>query len=387
MTGESATASEPHHAGDTFGRYAITEHLGGGAMGSVWKGVHVVLKKPVVLKLLREEFGSSPEFRARFVREGEAAARIRHPNVVEIFDVGEERGVAWLAMELLEGEDLANKLEREGALPVSEAVDLLLPVLAAVSAAHEEGVVHRDLKPENIFLSRTRDGAIVPKVLDFGIARVVDDTTGRVRTQTNMLLGTPQYMAPEQARGDRNLDDKTDQYALGAILYECVTGTFAIAEGPIYDMLDRVVNGTFPPPRTHRPELPEALDAVVLRAMSHAPARRFRSLRSFGASLIPFASEMGFATWSRVFDPEALLHGAATIVQPTASLPPGAPSQIVPRSTPSRAEADTLVDARSEHEGTTTPMRKRARWPLIAAALGALALIGLIVALALGMNR
>ncbi len=372
-----------HHAGETLGRYTLVEHLGDGAMGSVWKGLHVALKKPVAVKLLREEFGRSPEFRERFVREGEAAARVRHPNVVEIFDVGEERGVAWLAMELLEGECLADKLDREGALPVSEAVDLLLPVLAAVSAAHEEGVVHRDLKPENIFISLTRDGARVPKVLDFGISRVVDDASGRIRTQTDMILGTPQYMAPEQARGDRNIDDRADQYALGAIAYECVTGALAITNGAVYEMLDRVVRGQFPAPRAVRPELPEALEAVICRAMSRDPAARFRSIRSFGASLMPFASELAHATWAPVFDIGEILLSSPTVVQPPPSFasPPiaaeAAPTLVDEAPTHVRQAADTLVDANPDREGTTTPIRRRRPTSVI---VGAILAFGVVVA-------
>jgi eukaryotic-like serine/threonine-protein kinase len=373
-----------HHAGETLGRYQLVEHLGDGAMGSVWKGLHVALKKPVAVKLLREEFGRSPEFRERFVREGEAASRVRHPNVVEIFDVGEERGVAWLAMELLEGECLADKLDREGALPVSEAVDLLLPVLAAVSAAHEEGVVHRDLKPENIFISLTRDGARVPKVLDFGISRVVDDASGRIRTQTDMILGTPQYMAPEQARGDRNIDDRADQYALGAIAYECVTGALAITNGAVYEMLDRVVRGHFLAPRAVRPELPEALESVICRAMSRDPAARFRSLRSFGASLMPFASDLARATWASVFDIDELLLSSPTVVQ---SAPPFAPPVVAPApaSTPTvdeeaptdvRVVADTIVDV-PVREGTTTPIRRRRPTAVL---VGAILTFGAVVA-------
>ena len=193
-----------------FDRYEIGSLLGEGGMGSVWKATHLKLQKPVVIKTLRPEHARSDTTRARFVREGEAASRIRHPNVVEIFDVAEFEGSPYLVMEFLEGEDLRALLRRRGALSLDAIVEVMLPVCNAVAAAHDAGVVHRDLKPENIFLSRTRDGALIPKVLDFGISRI-DDGALSNQTNTGALLGTPRYMSPEQARGERGIDARSDQ--------------------------------------------------------------------------------------------------------------------------------------------------------------------------------
>lgn len=300
--------------GSLFGRYQLQAKLGEGAMGTVWKALHLGLKKPVALKLLKGELASDATIRGRFVREGEAASRIRHPNVVDVYDAGECEGVPYLAMELLDGESLADKYEREGALPPEEIAEVMLPVLAAVSAAHQEGVVHRDLKPENIFLTRNHDGTVHPKVLDFGISRVVNDRSGRVRTQVDVILGTPHYMSPEQARAEGTIDDRSDQYAIGAILYEAATGRIAFDDAPLYLLLKRVAEGEFRAPRVLRPEVPLGLEAVILRAMALDPRHRFRSLRSMGASLLPFANERTRALWAATFDPQAAgLHGATLV--------------------------------------------------------------------------
>src|SRR3954468_6640052 len=154
--------------GTELGRYQITRLMGRGGMGAVYEGTHRDLKKRVAIKTLHPSVAATPGARARFLREGEAASRIRHPNVVDVTDVGTEKGIAYLVMEFLEGEDLSALLGRAGALPFAESVDLMLPVFAAIAVAHHEGVIHRGLKPENIFLARERHGRPEPKVQDFG---------------------------------------------------------------------------------------------------------------------------------------------------------------------------------------------------------------------------
>ena len=282
--------AEKFTEGFRFDRYEIGGLLGEGGMGSVWRATHLKLQKPVVIKTLRPEHARSETTRSRFVREGEAAARIRHPNVVEIFDVAEFEGSPYLVMEFLDGEDLRAFLRRKGALPLEVIADVMFPVCSVVAAAHDAGVVHRDLKPENIFLSRTRDGAIVPKVLDFGISRMHDVDTQN-RTATGALLGTPRYMSPEQARGDRDLDARSDQYALGVILYECATGRVPVDEGALYEVLRRTIHGDFKRPSAHRADLPLAFEAMVMRALALRPEERFPTVRALAHALLSFGDD------------------------------------------------------------------------------------------------
>src|SRR5262249_31155987 len=164
-------------------------------------------------KVLLPPSSENPDLRARFLREGQAAARIRHPNVVDIYDVGEQDDFTFLIMEYLEGEDLLHVLRRENRLEVARAIDLLLPVIAAISAAHDQGVIHRDLKPGNIFLARGSYGDLTPKVLDFGISKLINEQVTDGLTQTGAVMGTPFYMSPEQALGKGSVDERSDQYS------------------------------------------------------------------------------------------------------------------------------------------------------------------------------
>ena len=310
--------------GTELGRYQVTRLMGRGGMGAVYEGTHRDLKKRVAIKTLHPSVAATPGARARFLREGEAASRIRHPNVVDVTDVGTEKGIAYLVMEFLEGEDLSALLARTGALPFAESVDLMLPVFAAISVAHDEGVIHRDLKPENIFLARERHGRPEPKVLDFGISKISSSGGNTLAlTGTGASMGTPYYIAPEQVRSAAGVDARSDQYALGAILYECVTGQRAHRGETIYEVIRSVGEGSFPPPRVHRPDIPPELESAILRAMGLEPGQRFTSVRAFGRAISPLASPAARAKWAPAFvgDDGAAARAAATL--PSDSQPGG----------------------------------------------------------------
>ncbi len=273
----------------SFGRYELIEYLGCGGMSDVFVAVHSGLQRRVALKVLRPSLCRDPESVQRFLREGQCAARVSHPNVVDVLDVGVEAGGPYLVMELLEGETLEHKLLREGPMQLRDAVDLLLPVLDGVAATHTAGVLHRDIKPSNILLARSADGSLVPKLVDFGIA-----TLEERRKITGALgpIGTPHYMSPEQARGERTLDERSDQYSLASVLYEMLTGREPFDGGDdIDEVLDCVAQGAFPRISLLRPDLPKKFQGVLQRATALAPRARFAQVSDFAAALLPFASE------------------------------------------------------------------------------------------------
>jgi tRNA A-37 threonylcarbamoyl transferase component Bud32 len=283
------------------GRFEIVRLIGSGGMAAVYEALHTDLKKRVAIKALFPSVGRNPEARARFLREGEVASRIRHPHVVDVTDVGSDGGLAFLVMEYLDGEDLGALIEREAPLAFERTVDLLLPVIAAVAAGHGAGVVHRDLKPQNIFLARGFRGELVPKVLDFGVSKLVTGLPGAALTQTAAVFGTPAYMSPEQALGAKQVDHRCDQYALALIIYECVTGRRAHDGENALAILRSIGDGVFDPPSRHRPDLPPILEQVVLTALALDPAQRYSSSSALGAALLPFASTRGRALWAETF--------------------------------------------------------------------------------------
>ncbi|MEY2934323.1 MAG: Serine/threonine-protein kinase PrkC, partial [Pseudomonadota bacterium] len=253
----------------------------------MYEALHRDLGKRFALKLLHDAV--SVGARQRFLLEARAMARILHPNSVAVFDVDVHAEVPFLVMELLEGEDLARHCGRQGPLSVQHTADVLVPVVAAVSAAHAHGIVHRDLKPSNVFLA-TRASGITPKVLDFGIAKASLAEPSEALTASGVLLGTPHYMSPEQAHGGMPVDVRSDQYSLGVLLYECVTGRQPLQGVGLLALIAQLLQGAFPRPRTLAPQLPLAFEQLILRSMALSPDERFASAAALGAALLPFAS-------------------------------------------------------------------------------------------------
>jgi eukaryotic-like serine/threonine-protein kinase len=302
-------------AGSCLGKYQIVRLLGEGGMGAVYEAVHLAIGKKVAIKVMSPALAENLDARARFLREAQLTSRVRHPHAVDVTDVGSEAGQTFLVMELLEGEDLASFIEWRGRLPLEQAADIMLAVSAAVAAAHDEGIIHRDLKPHNIFLSQTRDGAIVPKVVDFGISKGPTDapTDGPpagvpvlvmsplVKTTVG-LMGTPAYLAPEQIEGPQTVSAASDQYALGIILYHCVTGRPAFSStDDVTKIFGDILNGKRTPADELRWDLPEGLQSIIDRATSRDPAARFPSVRAMGNALLAHASPNAALTWASTF--------------------------------------------------------------------------------------
>jgi len=297
-------------AGTCLGKYQVVRRIGEGGMGTVYEGVHLAIGKKVAIKIMSPELAANPDARARFLREAQLTSRVRHPHAVDVTDIGSEAGQPFLVMELLEGEDLASFIAWRGRLPLDQAVDIMLPVAAAVAAAHDEGIIHRDLKPHNIFLSQTRDGALVPKVVDFGISKAPTDAlpaTGPALVVTPVvqatvgLMGSLGYLAPEQIEETRTVSTASDQYGLGIILYECVTGRPPFPGDDVTKIFGDILKGRRPPADELRPGLPEGLQRIIDRATSRDPAARFPSVRAMGKELLAFASPKAALTWASTF--------------------------------------------------------------------------------------
>jgi serine/threonine protein kinase len=299
------------------GPYRVIRCIGRGGMASVFEAEDERLGQRVALKQLHPHVAEREGAAERFLREGRAAARVRHPHVVQVFALGGEAETPYLAMELLEGEDLAAILAREKYLSVERALDLLLPVMAAVAAAHDVGVIHRDLKPSNVFVATGPGGRAFPKVVDFGVSKLLVNPDAKDLTASETVVGTAAYMAPEQARAVRNASFRSDQYALGVMLYECVTGERPFTGGSFYEILQAIMTAPLAPPsqvaqRAHG--VPAAIDAPIVRALSRAAEERFPSVRALGAALLPFASEAARAAWSDELSRPAPLETSCTPV-------------------------------------------------------------------------
>lgn len=257
-------------AGDMIGRYRVLHRVGAGAMGVVYAADDTALRRRVALKVLRSESGQGLE--ARLLREARAASVIRHPNIVPVHDVLElDDGSPVLVMDLLVGEPLRERLERERQLSLDTTRTILLSVVSALEAAHALGVVHRDLKPDNIFLSITDAGTLDVKIVDFGVAKLTALEGPAARsaglTDTGALVGTPFYMAPEQAFGESDLDPRADLFAVGVIFFECLTGVRPTEASNVGQVLKRLAHLDFPNIRTVKPDVPEPVAKLIEELM------------------------------------------------------------------------------------------------------------------------
>jgi serine/threonine-protein kinase len=270
-------------------KYEITKLIGEGGMGLVFQAFERKRGRSVALKFLHPTALAAPGAMTRFEREASVAATLRGPHIARMIDVGSTAaGVPYLAMELLRGRDLEAELRVRGALPIAEAVDILLQACDAMSVAHASGVIHRDIKPSNIFLADNGAEGRIVKLLDFGVSLTTRSEGPRV-TGTSMSVGTPLYMSPEQVRCSKKVDSRTDIWALGVVLFEALVGSPPF-EGTSTAAVAAIVADETPSVRTARSEVPAALDAVIARSLAKDVRDRFQTVEALAQALAPFGS-------------------------------------------------------------------------------------------------
>ncbi|HYP75541.1 MAG TPA: serine/threonine-protein kinase [Polyangiaceae bacterium] len=372
------------------GRYRILKLLGEGGMGQVYLAEHVAIEKRVALKILRAEFAAKGDIVTRFQQEAISASRIKHPNVLDVFDFGQlENGRFFLAMEFLEGNDLADELSRRRVLDAASGIRISMQMCRALAAAHANGVVHRDMKPENVFLQRTGDGEEIVKIVDFGIAQLRSKDaeivqTKRRLTRTGMIFGTPEYMAPEQA-GGKHADPRSDIYSVGIIMYEMFTGAVPFTGDTFLGVLAKHLSDPTPLMTTIYPDVSvsSSLQGVIMRALEKDPTVRFQTMLDFAQAISAStdAAALGYRPIVPVpsENPTSFAaHAPGNPTQPQFS--PSAPSttSAIISHGPGRgrdteaARAETLIGA----EASARAPGPRSKRPVIAALLGLVVLVG-----------
>jgi serine/threonine-protein kinase len=339
-------------------RYHVVKKLGGGGMGQVYLAEHVKMGRRSAIKVMNPSMVHDPDAIARFNREASNASRITHPNVCAIYDFGETAdGVIYLAMEYIEGEALTALIEREGVLPVHRATDIFLQVAEALHAAHDLGIVHRDLKPDNIMLVRGRDGRDVVKVVDFGIAKAVGgDEAGQKVTKTGLVVGTPEFMSPEQLSGDK-VDGRSDVYSLALVYYQMLTGTLPFKADSAQEIMIKRLTDEPAPLAVARPDLtfPGGLQQAFDTAFARMPAGRYQQVARFAADVAAVTGRT---------------RGATSAVPPTRAVDTEARTQVLSAS---ETKAGAVTPTRTSVGDRRTPPRKRSPVPLI---VGAVVVVG-----------
>lgn len=314
-------------------KYVLKRVIGAGGMGVVFESVSPDDGQAVAVKVLATDFRGDAEIRRRFVSEGRTCQRLIHPNIVRVLDVAEaEDGTPYIVMELLDGAPLSTYARSGVRLPIGQAATILQGVLAGLGAAHAQGVVHRDLKPENVFLGRERDGTFSPKILDFGIAKVMDAAGGMsAKTRTGALLGTPAYMSPEQIKNVKDVDARSDLWSAGVLLYEMLTGRVAFPAPTEFARLNAVLTSSPPPLESVDPALTR-LSAFVLLALQKDPTQRYQSALEMARAL---AGAIGADTAATAAPPLSQLPNVASVWVPKVATPASSPAtMLTPGSRP-----------------------------------------------------
>jgi len=273
---------EPAAGSVVGGKYRLDRPLARGGMGAVWAGYHLCLDVPIAVKFMSA--ASDRSLRVRFEREARAAASLRSPHVVQVLDYDATGEVPFIVMELLEGQDLGQRLSERGRLPLDEVLVVVKALAAGLKLAHEAGIVHRDLKPGNIFIARIGSEEIV-KILDFGVAKDTTLDASDTQTTTGVVVGSPAYMSPEQARGG-NVDARSDLWSLAVVIFQALTGRRPFEGKNLGDVLVRICSDSLPVATAVRPELPAAIDAFFDRAFCRSPDGRFQDARALSHALL-----------------------------------------------------------------------------------------------------
>ena len=359
--------------GQLFGGYRLRDELGRGGMGVVYRAEHMHLGRIVALKVLVPDLSSNEDFRARFLRESRLAATLDHPNVVTVYDAGDIDGSLYLAMQLIQGEDLSDMLARRGTLDPHEAVRLLEQVGSALDAAHAAGLVHRDVKPSNVLVEGERC-----YLTDFGLTKPAAQSDMSALTATGVFLGTPDYAAPEQITGSQ-VDARTDIYALGSVLHECLTGSRPFPRDTSVAVLYAHLHEPPPRPSELRPGLPKALDEVVERAMAKAPSERYANCAEMTAATrraVEGVADVPAPPATRVAAPASTAGAPAAPTAPHGEAPiTGAADARPTAARPLTAATEALAPDRK---------RPRSRVPLVLGLVAAVAVIAVVAVVLLG---
>lgn len=355
MAEESASAAAIEPGVVLAGKFRIEQVLGQGGMGVVVAAHHLQLDERVALKFLLPEALSNAEAVARFAREARAAVKIKSEHVARVTDVGTlDNGSPYMVMEYLQGTDLSDRVANHGALPIDEVVEYVLQACEALAEAHAIGIVHRDLKPANLFLTRRADGSACVKVLDFGISKVTTGSDSEMNmTKTATVMGSPLYMSPEQMASARDVDPRTDIWAIGAIIHELVTGNVPFVADTMPQLCAKILQEPAPPLRDARPDAPPGLQEVVARCLQKNPTDRYPTVAELAADLLPYAPRRGRVSVERI----AKVITAAGLTDSNLSLP---------QSQASVAPGGTTQGAWGASQNAT---RGGARWVMVAAAV------------------